>query len=323
MTFVRRGLLAILLMICAGCSSLAGGPSTFAALSDRQAVLVTWVRDGDHVSGTIQQARAAAKSSPDAVTSSNSSFTGTVSGGAVSLQVGGQLGVLFGRTVTGSLDGGDLSLNVPSADGRVSSLTLISATTDDYNDAVEQIRNKAQGERDQAASDQADRQAQETLAATQAQLDSDLTDLAPTTKALRSAVDDLDSAVADVRSSLADQQKLARQSRTVGCDDFASTQSDEGGAASDVAGAVSDYDGAVSDLEGATRDVETLRDRVSTGVGTLRDAGGEVPDTSALKDAASALKKSASTRRTDDPKVKSLEATSSKLDDEVQNLSRC
>lgn len=316
-------LLAVLL-VCGGCSALTGGPTTFVASSEREALLVSWVRgSSDQLTGTIEAARSAAKGSSGPVASSSSAFTGTISGGAVSLQVGGQLGSLFGATITGSLYGDTLTLNVPARNGQVGTVDLVRASAEDYNQAVEHLQSVAEAQRAQAASAQASQDAQETLSAASSQLESDLKELKTNTAVLRSGADDLDSALDDIRTALAAQQQLARESRTAGCDDVPSVQSDESGAAADVDGASSDYDGAVSDYEAAVDATKTSGEKVDGGAATVRNGGGQLPDLGASSKAAAALKDAASVRSADDRAVKKLLATSSRVDDETQALSRC
>lgn len=165
------------------------GQHTYVAAFSDGALLVRWTESGDPpsvtLSGVIQQATLTDDGAD--IESTNVNFAGVRSNGDVSLEIPQRFG--FATTLTGELEGAVLTLFLAGDDGSLVPVRLTRATVDDYNQAVDQLREVAEGtriaEEELARSESAVRQAQQAVD--------------QGTRELSAAVGDLQRTVGDLR----------------------------------------------------------------------------------------------------------------------------
>jgi predicted small lipoprotein YifL len=166
----------------AGCGD--DGPASFVGKASNSVVYVSWTRSGDSLSGQLTQARR-----PDqtdgTVDTSRASFDGTVDGSAVSLQINQGFGSV--STLTGKLDGDDLALDFPGADGGIVTIRLRDGDSGDFNAALADLRGQAEQDKADADAAAAEQQA--------------LQDAANTADAVRAGIDALAQAAENVTAS--------------------------------------------------------------------------------------------------------------------------
>ena len=140
------------------------GPQGYLWSDPSEVAFLQWTEDDTHhLNGTLQSVDA---TSDGTVSCTTAAFTGVHDGSNVSITFS-ELG--FSSTLTGSLDGGTLTLQVPQPDGTLASEAFRSASVDDYDSAATALRHRTQS---QAA---ATHSAQATASA-QGQLDQGVTD---------------------------------------------------------------------------------------------------------------------------------------------------
>lgn len=218
---------------------------------------------------------------------SNASVTGTRTGEAVSLQVGG----LIGQTWLGTLRGDELTLQLPQRDGTLRSVAFSRSDPAAYDAALAQVRDRVRSARVAAAQQ---REEQERAAAQQRAEERARTVQAETAERAGQALAALD----ELEPTLTEKQRhvpgrltalqeavathaaaVARVRRARGCaaQDEALAKAEEAYAAVDEA--VSVLDSAAYDVDSAADDVESRVEDLRMASDDLREVGGTVPPT--------------------------------------------
>src|SRR5215472_5984920 len=158
---------AVAALAVPGCGS-SGGPASFVGSNSTEVVYLQWQQSssGD-LTGTITDDQLTGTPPDESLSTDTASFTGNVSNGSVSITAEGFLGI--NATLTGTLSGGTLSLQVPASDGTIQTDTFNSAGVSTFNADVAGLRRaagRANGQalaaQKQAQQQQADQQAEQT-----------------------------------------------------------------------------------------------------------------------------------------------------------------
>jgi hypothetical protein len=99
-------------------------------------VFIQWTRTGNALSGSLQQATAK-EGGNSGVDSASSAFTGTVSGGGLTLTLNEGLGVT--KALAGRLTSGGFTLTFPALGHRLTVIRFVPAQVSDYNAAVREL----------------------------------------------------------------------------------------------------------------------------------------------------------------------------------------
>lgn len=134
--------LTFLTLGISGCGSTPAGSTptsaSFLATGPGVAMFLQWTRSDKSLSGSLSIA--SVESGAIDLQSQNVAFSGVVSGSSVTLTMPQGLGAV--TSLSGSLSGSHLRLNVPASDGTLAEDEFVPATTDDYNAAVRGLRQK-------------------------------------------------------------------------------------------------------------------------------------------------------------------------------------
>lgn len=155
----------------AGCGTAALSP-TYLAHSTDAVNFVQCVANGNSLTGSLSFVLL--PSGAKTVQTFNIPFTGTRSGSQLSLTLHGGNGLttsettiggmnMAGLTVTGSLVGSDLTLNLPGVKGTLQTVRLVPASVESYNSAVTALQR--QGAQTSAAAQEVQQQATPTASA--------------------------------------------------------------------------------------------------------------------------------------------------------------
>jgi len=111
------------------CGSQAPAPNSYLSTSSTQIFFLQWTDNNGQLSGQLQEVYISS-TNPLQVQKVNESITGILSGSQISLSIS-----MFGitKTITGSFTDSTLKLVVPNQNGQLDTMTLHSATVDDYN----------------------------------------------------------------------------------------------------------------------------------------------------------------------------------------------
>jgi hypothetical protein len=113
--------------------------------------------------GTITADQATGSAPHETITAHSTSFTGSISGGSVSLRVSGPLGGQ--ANIVGTLNGNTLTLQAPQNNGTIRQVAITAATVSGFNQAVAALRGRIKHANLLAARTQARRQQQLAAAA--------------------------------------------------------------------------------------------------------------------------------------------------------------
>ncbi len=246
------------------------GPATYLVVDDNGVLLLTWTQDDSgNLAGSAQLAQAATGGNGPPVTSQTFSLTGRQAGSGVSLTVGAGLGSK--QTWTGTVNGGTLDLQLPQSDGHLAAATLrpsnpaaYNAAVTDLSDRVTEGRAQAQAAKQQAEQQATDDRNVQALTDALAQLDSSraalnkVPDLAPRVKAVERAV-------TAQRQSLAKVQAASCSARS----DLVVKVGDDRVAVGDATAALADtttvLDDAADDVAQDVQAVKVAADAVTPG----------------------------------------------------------
>ena len=140
-------------------------------------LFIQWTRTPTAVDGTLTSVYTSTDDPTQLHTNTNS-FTGIVSGSSVTLTMD------TGTKWIGTLNGRNATLSFTASDGTISSWTFTPATTDEYNQAVAEVKSGA-------ATAQSEKQQADATAKAQAQIDSDASTLTSDIANLQDAVSQL------------------------------------------------------------------------------------------------------------------------------------
>lgn len=296
-------------VLLVGCTSATGnGPATFVSEGSDQLSIIQWTEDDGVLTGTYQAVSASDESDGPPTKSSDSSFQGKVSDGAVDLTFDGL------TTVTGKLSGDALTLSVPQKNGGVAPVTYHRSTLESYNRDVAALGGRVSAQRSEQAQQAAEASAAAELAQQEQALSESVGDLPTLTSAITTAAANLSTVVGGVRSALKAQRTALATVKSVNCIDVYSAISDEGTAYSDVMTAESDFETATSDLAGAEQELRAAMASIQTAVQSVQSNGGSVPELSNLTAATRALRSSATSKKTASTDVQRLTESAKQVD---------
>jgi hypothetical protein len=123
--------------------------SIFTCSGTTNATLLQWQDGNGYLSGSYEYSSISGQAPQEQVTSNSGNLTGTLNGATISLSIGLQ------QPLYGTLDGGQLTLNVPQADGSFQAGTCNSGSLSDWNGAVAALDSQATSDNSTALDQQA------------------------------------------------------------------------------------------------------------------------------------------------------------------------
>lgn len=247
----------------AGSTSSSG---SFVGKASNAAVFVTWTQNAGQLSGELEQGilQTDSGSGQESVNNQSISFTGTISGSSVTLSLNQGLGST--SNLTGTLNGGNLTLNYPGENGSVITLQMQPGTASTYNRNLATLQGHAGQANSQAQQAQAAKQQTAQVAQDAQTVEGDLSTLGFDVKALISGdfySAGLSSEQQDVSQTQADMRTVLNEvgstdSGTL-CSDAGTVQSDVGAVQSDVGSIQSDRGASDSDILSVTNEIGQLQ----------------------------------------------------------------
>lgn len=252
------------------------GMTIFICQGNGKAILLQWQDSNGYLSGSYEYSSLNGQAPQEQVSSNSGNLSGTLHGSAISLSIGLQ------QPLYGTLDGNQLTLNVPQPDGSFQAGTCNSGSLSDWNNAVAALDSQARSDNNTALQQQA--QASSAAAQQQAQQEHDQ----QVSNAQQSLSSDISTLKNDA-STLNNDTTLAGDISTMKSDygteqsDYQTEQSDgcptASGDAGTVSGDASTVDGDLSTLHG---DIQILQG--SSGIaGIQSDIAAVNSDVSALQ----------------------------------------
>lgn len=239
-------------------------PSGWLAGDDSSAVYVDYRERAGTLSGTLQTSSIEPGDAGFEVKGQSQAFTGTLEGSDLSITAGGA------APWFGTLEKGELTLNLPQDDGALAPLVLRPASIADYNDAVAALRTRARSLNDQETEADNEAALDEEAAEASAAFDDALTDLGSAGRAAGDEGDGTvqgayDSAIADYEAAWQEMQDSEAEMRRTDCFDV--------GFAADDVGFARDGVGFARDTLGfVDRDAATAAGRIDAAVDTAERA---------------------------------------------------
>lgn len=262
------GITACCVVGCSGAAKLTGSSSSasasqapaaepgmtiFICQGTTNAMLLQWQDSNGYLSGSYEYSSVNGQAPQEQVSSNSGNLSGTLNGSAISLSIGLQ------QPLYGTLDGGQLTLNVPQSDGSFQAGTCNAGSLSDWNSAVAALDSQVSSDNNAALQQQA--QASSAAAQQQAQQQHDQ----QVSHAQQSLSSDISALESDA-STLNNDTTLAGDISTMKSDygteqtDYQTEQSDgcptAGGDAGTVSGDASTVDGDLSTLHG---DIQALQ----------------------------------------------------------------
>lgn len=117
------------------------GSASYVGQATNAEILIQWTRDGNSLSGSLQEARRKETGSNEVV-SSAAAFTGTVAGNGLTLTLPEGLGTT--KALVGTMSGNGFTMTFPAEGHELLSLNFVPGTVADYNHAVNEIEGKAE-----------------------------------------------------------------------------------------------------------------------------------------------------------------------------------
>lgn len=109
------------------------GTATFICSAASYAYLLEWTDNNGNLSGTYDSSAVSGQAPQEHVSSSSGDWSGTLNGNTFSLAEGF---AGYGQRLYGTLNGSQLTVNVPQSDGSLQALTCRSGTVADWNRIV-------------------------------------------------------------------------------------------------------------------------------------------------------------------------------------------
>jgi hypothetical protein len=135
-------------VLLVGCGN-SGGPAAYIGAGRTEAVYIQWQESSSgHLTGTITDDQLTGTPPDEAVSTNSASFAGDVSGGAVSITASGFLGIT--ATLTGTLSGSTLILQVPASDGTIQTASFGQTDASAFNADVRVLHRAAARQRSSA-----------------------------------------------------------------------------------------------------------------------------------------------------------------------------
>lgn len=147
------------------------GMTIFICSGPSSASLLQWQDDNGYLSGSYEYSSISGQAPQEQVTSDQGDLTGTLNGNAISLTIGLQ------EPLYGTLDAGQLTLNIPQADGSFQAGTCNSGSLSGWNSAVAALDSQIGSDNNTALQQQAQASQASANAAAEQQAQSDLSTL--------------------------------------------------------------------------------------------------------------------------------------------------
>jgi hypothetical protein len=147
------------------------GMTTFICSGLSSATLLQWQDDNGYLSGSYEYSSISGQAPQEQVTPEQGDLTGTLNGNAISLTIGLQ------EPLYGTLDAGQLTLNIPQADGSFQAGTCDSGSLSDWNSAVAALESQVSSDNNSALQQQAQASQASANAAAEQQAQNDLNTL--------------------------------------------------------------------------------------------------------------------------------------------------
>ncbi|MGA2469282.1 MAG: hypothetical protein ABSG64_01160 [Solirubrobacteraceae bacterium] len=257
---------ALSALALAACGS-SNGPASFVGRASNAAFFIQWTRNGSQLSGSMEEAilqnDQSGSSTPNSVSSTNYSLTGTISGSGVTLSLD-----QGGGNLTGTLNGNQLALSFPGQNSGVITVDLTGGIASGFNRDVADLQGQATRANNQTQRAQAAQQTAQQVYSDAQAVATDLSDLqsyvseANGTSTLAS---DLAQTRTDLAQTLTDlqlvQSEVGQNDDGGGtlCANAGAVSSDASGVQSDYAGLQSDHSGVQSDASGITPAIKQLQ----------------------------------------------------------------
>jgi hypothetical protein len=129
------------------------------------ATLLQWQDSNGYISGSYEYSSLRGQAPQEQVSSNSGDLSGTLNGTAISLSIGLQ------QPLYGTLDGGQLTLNVPQSDGSFQAGTCDSGSLSDWNSAVAALDSQVTSDNNTALQQEQQASAASASAAAQQQQD--------------------------------------------------------------------------------------------------------------------------------------------------------
>jgi hypothetical protein len=125
------------------------GMTVFVCPGTTSALLLQWQDGNGSLSGTYESSSLSGQAPDEQVSPESGDLSGTLNGSAISLSIGLQ------QPLYGTLDGTQLTLNVPQPDGSLQAATCNSGSLSDWNSAVAALDSQAASDNSAALQQQA------------------------------------------------------------------------------------------------------------------------------------------------------------------------
>lgn len=327
---MRRGLayfgaLALAATACGGGAVFGAdcdGVSGWVGESAGSAMFVSWTEDDGALSGTLDYRTLATGSTGAEVDSTTVAFTGSRQDDDITLSLQHGLGAV--TNLTGTLDGDELSLVAPVDDGSLSTTRLQEGCSDDFNIAVESLRQQAAADQEKVADEAAEEAAATAFAQAGEELDDATADLTEAAKALRRASRSAEGALGAVRTAVDAMRASVEKLRGVA--DSYNGSYDDDVALDDASYAVDDADYAVDDAlyglddayyeeDSAKQDYKDAIERVQASRTALEDGAVALDLATGANDFTQVDEATARARRINDNATETLDAVRSEVAD--------
>lgn len=250
------------------------GMSTFICSGGSSASLLQWQDSSGDLSGSYEYSSISGQAPQEQVTSNRGGLSGTLNENAISLSIGLQ------EPLYGTLNGGQLTLNIPQADGSFQAGTCSSGSLSDWNSTVQALDSQAASDNNtalqqqaqassQAAQQQAQQQHDDEINRAQQALSSDISTLEGDASTLNSDT----TLSGDISTMKSDYQTEQSDYQTELSDGCPAASGDASAVGSDASAIDSDQSAMQSDIQplqgssgiaGIQTDISTVNGDIST-----------------------------------------------------------
>jgi hypothetical protein len=243
------------------------GVTSFVCQGTINDTLLQWQDSGGDLSGTYEYSALSGQPPQETVSSNSGNLTGTISGTAITLSIG------FSQPLYGTLDGSQLTLNVPQQDGSFQAGTCTQGSLSDWNNAVSLLHSQAGTANNQAAQAQAQASQDQSVSQAQQSLASDVSALQNDASTLNNDT----SLAGDIKSMQSDyqaEQKDYQTEQSDSCDSMGGDADTVGGDADAVGGDLDTLNGDITDLQaGGIQSVKNDLSAIQNDLSTLQSLG--------------------------------------------------
>lgn len=242
------------------------GMTTFICSGTTNATLLQWQDSNGYLSGSYEYSSISGQAPQEQVTSDQGGLSGTLNGNAISLSIGLQ------QPLYGTLDGSQLTLNVPQSDGSFQAGTCNSGLLSDWNSTVQALDSQVSGDNNTALQQQAQASSAAAVSSAQQSLSNDVSTLQSDSSSLNSntqLASDINQMKTDYQTEQNEYQTEVTQGScsdgSLGSDaatvssDSATVDSDQASEQSDVTSIQDSLSGIQTDISNVNNDLTTLQ----------------------------------------------------------------